>query len=119
MHCESFDGKPCCRVIIMAAHLAGEQDLRSCIHIARRAAEGAGGPLVAGASAAVGIRVLPSGQLLDCSPGFEEPSGWVGCEAERYCVGDCMCAAVNSGIVGIIASFLPIWICSILTAARQ
>ena len=50
------------------------QDLRSCIHIARRAAHGKGEPLVPGSTATVGIRVMPSGQLLDCSPEFKQPS---------------------------------------------
>jgi hypothetical protein len=47
---------------------------------------------VAGSSAAVGIRVLPSGQLLDCSPGFEEPSGWVICtDQELFSVRELAC----------------------------
>ena len=56
------------------SQLSREQDLRSCIHITRRTAGGAGGPLVAGSTAAVAIRLMPSGQLLDCSHGFKEPS---------------------------------------------
>jgi hypothetical protein len=62
---------------------AFRQDLRSCIHIARRAAGGNGGPIVADSSATIGIRVMPSGQLLDCTPGFKEPSRCIQSDVEE------------------------------------
>jgi hypothetical protein len=72
---------------------------------------------VAGASAAVGIRVLPSGQLLDCSPGFEEPSGWVSCAAQAS-FSVCVRAFVRIGVCKIVALVLTLMIGSILTAGK-
>ncbi len=59
------------------------QDLRSCIHIVNQGASTSGGlghelfKPIAGKTTSLGIRLLPSGILLDCTTNFDSPAEYV------------------------------------------